>query len=325
MTDLSSAHHQKPTPEARPADSGTDRGTDHGTDRLAFGLLFVVPVLLASNMLAARAAAGSVPPVSLALGRWMVAALVLLPFVAPAVWRQRAALKREWLDLLILGAMGMGVCGAFVYIGAETTTATNIGLLYSFSPVAIILVSAMRFGDHLSATQYAGVAAAVAGVVVIIARGDAAVLFGLEFVVGDLWIVAAAIGWAIYSLMLKHRPSAFSTLVRFFAIAVGGVIVLAPFAVWEAMAGNPTPATWDTLGWYLFLGIVPGVGAYWIYGFLVDRLGPGKTGLTLYLIPVYNGVLAWAILGETIKWYHLAGAALVLPGLYFATRQRARS
>lgn len=294
-------------------------------DRLAFALLFIVPVLLASNMLAARAIAGDIPPVALALGRWFFAALILAPIVGPTVWRQRAALKDEWLDLLILGALGMGVCGAFVYVGAMTTTATNIGLLYSISPVMIILISAVSFGDRLNPLQYLGVAACVIGVVIIIVRGDPAVLIGLKFVIGDLWIVAAAIGWAIYSLMLKHRKTAFATLPRFFAITVGGVIVLLPFTIWESMAGNPPPLTLNALGWVLFVAIVPGVGSYWIYAFLVDRLGPGKTGLTIYLIPPYNGVLAWLLLDEAIQWYHLAGAALVLPGLYFATRQRARA
>ena len=103
------------------------------------------------------------------------------------------------------------------------------------------------------------------------------------------------------------------------------MIVLLPFAVWEAASGAATPMTWETLGWVLFLAVVPGVGAYWTYAFLVEHLGPGKTGLTIYLIPVYNAGLAWAILGETIKWYHLAGAALVLPGLYLATRPRGRA
>ena len=76
-------------------------------------LLWIAPALFASNMLMARAMAAALPPVGLAFWRWTAALLFLLPFTAAALWRGRAALRSEWLDFLVLGALGMGVCGAF--------------------------------------------------------------------------------------------------------------------------------------------------------------------------------------------------------------------
>jgi len=276
-------------------------------------------------MLAAKATADLMPPVALAFYRWLFAMLMLAPVVWPRFWRQRHHLRREWPDLLVFGALGMGVCGAFVYIGADTTTATNIGLIYSSSPVLIIAISALFLGQRIGRAAMAGVFLALAGVVVIIAKGDPEVLARVDFVVGDLWIVAAAIGWATYSVMLKHRKTGFDTLTRFFAICLGGVVVLLPFTVAEHLTGEQMTWTGETVGWLLLVAAVPGVAAYAAYSFIVDRLGPDKAGLILYLIPLYNAVLAWLLLGEAPAWYHYAGAPLVLAGIWLANRKPRRS
>ena len=81
--------------------------------RLAWILLFLSPAFFAVNMLMARYAT-FVPPNALALGRWLLVALLLLPFVWPSLVRHRHALAREWPDLLMLGAIGMWICGAWV-------------------------------------------------------------------------------------------------------------------------------------------------------------------------------------------------------------------
>ncbi|MBI3451985.1 MAG: DMT family transporter [Rhodospirillales bacterium] len=297
---------------------------DRPHERLAFILIFVTPALFITNMLVARATADFIPPVALAFWRWVGAFILLLPFAGRALWQARRAIRREWLDLLILGGLGMGVCGAFVYIGAATTTATNIGLIYAASPVLIILLDRSIYGATMSTRQGAGVALALIGVLAIIARGDPDVFINLRFTAGDLWIAAAAVAWAFYSIMLRHRPSAFSMAARFAAIAAGGLVTLAPFAAVEAWSGRTPALDATTIGTIVFLAFVPSVGAYYCYALVQRTLGASRTGLLMYLGPVYNAGLAWLLLGETLRDYHLAGAALILPGLYLAT-QRAKA
>jgi hypothetical protein len=109
--------------------------------RWAAVLLWVVPGLWSSNYLIARASHGVIAPHALAMGRWALALALMLPFVGVALWRQRSAVRQEWRHLLVLGALGMWVCGAFVYQAGHTTSATNIALLYAVAPVAITAVS----------------------------------------------------------------------------------------------------------------------------------------------------------------------------------------
>jgi len=160
---------------------------------------------------------------------------------------------------------------------------------------------------------------------IIICRGEFSVLRSLAFTEGDLWIVVAMISWAIYSIILRHRPSGLGLSMRLAAIIPAGVIVLAPFTAWEAYQGDVPDWTLETVAWIAFLAVVGSLGSYQLYGYVQRTLGAGRTSLLLYLVPVYNVVLAWALLGEQPLAYHWIGAGLVLPGLMLATRaQRSR-
>ena len=139
--------------------------------RLALILLLFAPLLMSSNMLAARWVEGSVPPVALAFGRWFLTLVFLLPFTARGLWNCRSVIRREWRTLLALGALGMGVCGAPVYLAGQTTTATNIGLIYSTTPILIVLFARIFWGERVSIAQMAGISLCLAGVVVIVTRG----------------------------------------------------------------------------------------------------------------------------------------------------------
>lgn len=307
------------TPEAHSSPDSRFLGL---TERqFAFVLLTLAPAFFCSNMLVARATHDLIPPVALAFWRWTATFLVLSPVTFAVLWRNRSAFRREWPDLLILGALGMGVCGAFVYIGADSTTATNIGLIYAASPILIVVFARLFYGEDLSKLQAVGVAVCLLGVLAIVCKGDPEVLFELRFVVGDIWIATAATAWAIYSLLLRHRESALPMISRFAAITAGGLVVMLPFYIGEIAAGEVTDWNLTTLGTIVFLALVPSCGAYLSYAKIQRTLGAGPTSLLMYLVPVYNGVLAFLLLDETLELYHLAGAAMVLPGIYLATRR----
>lgn len=287
---------------------------------LAYVLLVATALMFAANMLTARATSDELPPVALAFWRWAGALVLLLPFCTASLWRHRRAALAEWRDLLLLGALGMGVCGAVVYMGAATTSATNIGLIYAASPVLIILFARLFYGETMNGRQMLGVALSLAGVLVVIARGQVQTFLAVRFTVGDLLILAAAIAWAVYSVVLKHRPSALPPTTRLAAITIGGLISLLPFVVAEPLFYKPYPLTWHSVGVAAFLALVPGFGAYQAYGYVQRHLGAGPTGLIMYMSPLFTGLLGFALLGEELHLYHLVGVLLVLPGIFLATR-----
>lgn len=287
-------------------------------------LLWVVPALWSSNYLIARLADGVVGPHVLALGRWTLAVALMLPFVGGELWRQRQAWRAEWRQWLVLGALGMWICGAWVYLGGQSTTATNIALIYAASPVAIAVVSVKLLHERMSGPQRGAVVLALLGVLVVIAKGDLAQLLAVRWVRGDAWIVGAALSWTAYSVLLKRWPSALSPAARLAAIMAGGTVVLLPFTLLELLTGPRLPFSNAALGLVVLAAVLPGVLSYTAYSYLQRELGAARAALLLYLLPVYGAVGAWWVLGERPGWYHLAGAALILPSIWLATRRSAR-
>jgi drug/metabolite transporter (DMT)-like permease len=290
--------------------------------RWAFALLLLTPALWSVNYWVARLAPGEIAPHMLALCRWALAATVLGVFAYPELRSKRHLIKKNAWQYLVLGALGMWICGAFVYIGARSTSATNIALIYSLSPAFIVLCASIWLHEKLRRIQWLGIALAFLGLVHVVIKGQWADLLAVRFVPGDGWILACAAAWAAYSLLLKRWPSDFSALARLVLTAVGGCIVLLPLTVMEAFSGWPlTQTQW---GWKSFVliaasGLLPGALAYWAYGEAQKALGAARTAMTLYMGPLYGALLGWAALGERIMLFHAVGAALILPGLYLAS------
>ncbi|MCY7314943.1 MAG: DMT family transporter [Rubrivivax sp.] len=284
-------------------------------------LLWTVPLLWSSNYIIARLADGVIAPHALALGRWALALLILLPWLGRGLLRQRAALQREWPQLLVLGFLGMYICGAWVYVAGRTTSSTNMALIYAVTPVAIAAASALLLHEKMRRPQWAGVVLALLGLLFVIAQGDLQRLLAVQFTAGDAWITAAAASWTAYSVLLKRWPSALGTGERLVAIIAGGLVVLLPASVIEARLMTTPPLSWAAWGLLLLAAVVPGVLSYGAYSLLQRELGASRTAMMLYLAPVYGALLAWLVLGERPGWYHAAGAALILPSIWLVTRR----
>ena len=288
--------------------------------RLALFVIWLTPAFWAVNYIIARRAPGVVEPHMLALGRWALAGALLALMARAELWRERRAILAVWHQYLVLGALGMLVCGAWVYVGAKTTDAMNISLIYAASPILISMGALAWLGERFAPRQMLGVGVALVGVMHVVVKGQWAALGDVKFVAGDGWILAAMVSWAFYALLQKKWPSALSATARLASICAGGSVVLLPFALWEAL--QPSTPVWTAQATFLTVAaaLVPGLCAYLIYGWSQKILGASRVAVTLYLGPLYAALVAWGVLNEPLGWHHLVGALLILPGVFLVTR-----
>lgn len=288
--------------------------------RRATLLLLVMPLFFSSNLVIARAMGDSVPPFTLALLRWGVAVLILLPFTIDGLRQSAALLAAHWRRIVLLGFLGMWICGAGVYWALGLTTATNGTLIYTTSPILVLLIERIAYGKALPWMRLAGVLVAVTGVAVIVLKGDPTALARLDLNLGDLGIAAAALAWAVYSLVLRNDGLArLPTMPLFTAIAIAGVATLAPFSAAELAIEGGSPRTVHDWAGVFGLALFSAVGAFSLYQYGVKIVGPAVTSCFLYLLPVYGVGMSVLFLGEALHLHHLAGMALVLGGLVAAT------
>jgi drug/metabolite transporter (DMT)-like permease len=282
-------------------------------ERRALWLLWITPALWSVNYIVARTAPGVVEPHMLALGRWALAGVILGFLARSELWRERHSTWQAAWQYLVLGALGMLVCGAWVYQGAQTTTAMNIALIYAASPVLIALGAVLWLGERFSWRQGVGVCVALSGVFHVVVKGQWGSLSQVQWVAGD--------GWIVLAMLQKKWPTPLGSTARLAAICMGGVLVLLPFAAWEWQQADTPAWSMQATGLVLAAGLVPGLGAYWAYGFCQKVLGASRVAASLYLGPLYGGMTAWLVLGESLGWHHVMGAMLILPGIYLASRQ----
>lgn len=286
----------------------------------AYLILVLMPLFFVSNVILGRVAVQSVEPWTLAFLRWFLSALVVLPLAYDDLQRHAKAYVAQWRLLLILGFLGMCICGGGVYLSLRYTTATNATLIYAGFPAIVVLLDAALRRQMLPLARALGVATALAGVFVIVLEGDHGKLASLSFNPGDLGFVAAAIAWAIYSLLLKSKGlQTLPVFATFFTIAAAGTVTLTPFMLWEVIWLGAVPselASWASIA---AIVIVSSVLPFSMFQYGVKAVGPTVTSVFMYLLSPYGVALAWLLLGEAFRLYHAVGLGLVVAGIVLAT------
>jgi len=255
--------------------------------------------------------------------RWFGSALILAPFALPLLRKNPVNLRALGPELLLLGFLGMGICGGLVYVALGLTTASNAALIYTTMIVQILILERLFRKAPLGWRQLAGIVLSFLGVMVIVFRGDFDQLTRFRFNSGDALILFAAFSWAIYSVILKRKSfEAIGTLPLFFLIVSSGAIVLFPAAVIEVAIVRTFPHS--AQAWLSIAAIIvfPSILSFSSYLVCVRKFGPSITGIAMYLLPIYGVGLAVLFLSERLALFHFIGIALVLPGVVLATFAR---
>jgi len=297
-----------------------------GERRRALLILLVMPLFFCTNIVFGRAAIQlGAEPFTLAFLRWGLTAAILAPFVTSEIRHKDIDWTALWKPLLLMGFLGMWVCGALVYFALKYTSATNGTLIYTSSPVIIILIELIFRGRKISLREAFGIALAFSGVVAIVVRGSVENLLALSFNLGDLIFVATAISWAVYSFLLREpRFQSIAVFPLFACISAAGAFVLAPFALVEIILTSKFPASADVWGYVAGIVVLSSLIAFSSFQYGVKIVGSSVAGIYLYLLPVYGVTLAVLLLGEQLYAFHFWGIVSVLGGVIIATYPRRR-
>jgi drug/metabolite transporter (DMT)-like permease len=302
----------------------TGRGSARAGARIgvstAYTLLVLTTLFWAGNWVIARGIQGYMSPIAMAFWRWLGALVILAPFVAAPIVRERRAVLRAWKVLVPLGVLGVGLFNTLTYTGLKYTAATNGVLLNSIIPILVIAISVAFLREPGRAPQMAGIATSLSGVLTIIARGDAGVHMHLSLNPGDLWVLGAMLAWAIYTVLLRWRPRELSSRAFTGSLVAIGVLFLLPVFAWDYDAGSHTQWGPVTFGAVAYFAIFPSVLAYFFFNAAVARVGGERASTFLHLMPLFGAVLSAVFLREALLWYHYVGALLIFSGIFIASR-----
>jgi drug/metabolite transporter (DMT)-like permease len=287
----------------------------------AWLVLLATLALWSGNWIVARAVRDDIAPGLATVGRLLIVLTILFPFAARGLRAKLPALSpRDWKVLAALGFTGGGLHLGLQWLGLHYTTATS-GILYlSMSPIFILILAA-PLGERIGLRQWLGVAISFCGVYLIATQGRPAVP---SFNIGDLMALASMVMWAGYTVLLRVRRDALSTIEFLVVVCALGVVYMTPWVLWELVfnprlslnAAGATGVLYSAIGSLLL--------AYAGWSYVVRRLGAARAGVTLHLMPAMGVGLAGLFLDEYPRWFHFAGIALILVGVGLSQLRRAR-
>jgi drug/metabolite transporter (DMT)-like permease len=286
-------------------------------------LLTLPPLFWAGNAVVGRLMVGQIPPLALSFYRWLFALLLALLIVGPDLWRNRAVLRSKWKSLAVMGILGVGSYNSLQYVALETTTPLNVSLITSSAPVFILLIGGAFYKQAVGRAQWIGALLSIAGVALVVAKGDLAHLTALHFAPGDLIMLVAVFLWAIYTWELRQRPIGLAPMTSLAAQMIWGVLSILPFMLAERWIGGET-THWGGPVWLAlaYVAVLPSLLAYWCWGSAVGKVGAQIPSYFGNLAPLFAALLSWLFLNETIHWYHLWAALLIFAGIHVALNAR---
>lgn len=290
-------------------------------------LLIIPPLLWAGNAVVGRLVDGLVPPVTLNLLRWAVAFVLLLP-VAGWVLQRGSGLWSHWRRYAVLGLLGVGSYNALQYLALKTSTPLNVTLVAASTPVWMLGIGALFFGQRVTRHQLTGAVLSIAGVLVVLSRGDWHLLLQLRLVPGDVYVLLATVAWAFYSWLLT-RPGDAPRIRADWAAFLMAQMVMG--LGWSGLFAAGEWATGDQhieWGWPLaaalaFVAIGPSILAYRSWGIGVHRVGPTIAGFFANLTPLFAALMSAAFLGELPHVYHAVAFVLIVGGIVVSSRRKA--
>ncbi|TWO72348.1 DMT family transporter [Caenimonas sedimenti] len=288
-------------------------------------LLTVPPLLWAGNAVVGRMVSGLVPPITLNFLRWALAFLILLPLAAWVLGRG-SPLWPNMRRYALLGLLGVGCYNALQYLALKTSTPINVTLVASSTPVFMLGMGALFFGQRIAGRQIAGGVLSMAGVLLVLSRGDLGHLAQVRFVPGDIYVLVATAAWAWYSWLLT-RPDDPPEIRRDWAAFLMAQVV--PGLAWSALfaggewAGGGQAIAW---GWPLaaalvFVAVGPAILAYRCWGLGVQRVGPNVAGFFSNLTPLFAAVFSTLFLGDRPHLYHAVAFVLIVGGIVVSSRK----
>ncbi|WP_246102764.1 DMT family transporter [Streptomyces piniterrae] len=277
-------------------------------------------LIWSGNFVIARALHEDVAPIQTAFWRWVIALLAILPFAARGLWQQRAAVRRHLGYITVAALLGVTLFNTLIYIAGQSTSATNLALIAAASPV-LIAGFALIGGERPDARRTAGLLIALIGVVALVSKGSPAVLLGMDFATGDLWMLAATATFAGYSALLRRKPDTISGLSFLLATFIAGTVLLAPvYAVSLATQGGFTPHS-GTVGALLYIGIASSAIAFFTWNKAVALIGATRAGIIYYLQPIFVAAVAYLAIGEATTPVQYVCMATILTGVAIGAKR----
>ncbi|MEY2373232.1 MULTISPECIES: DMT family transporter [Lysinibacillus] len=285
------------------------------------GLMLVTSLLWGGNFVVAKTLVAHASPMTLTLVRWLIAVIVLLPFVW---WKEKKLVpaKAALVPLFLMGITGVALFNIFQFLALERTTSTNAGLISTMNTMSIALFSFAFLKEKINGLQLLAMVLSFIGVFLVLSKGDWQLLWHFQLNTGDLWMMAAVCVWGLYSVCSKWAMQTTSPLMATLYAGLFGVLILVPFTI-NDFTFSEIDSTFILSLFYT--GVISTVVCMVFWNIGVQQLGATTSGIFLNFNPIFTALLAFLFVGEQLSWLQGIGGIIVILGCYLFTHFKTKT
>jgi drug/metabolite transporter (DMT)-like permease len=282
-------------------------------------LLATVVLLWGGAFVAIRILVRDVSPLTIAFLRFVLTSIGLVVVMSAARQRAVRVERADWPKLVLLGFCGVVVYHLALNYGERYVSADLASLIVASMPVMVALLSRAFLHEEVNATRWAGIALALAGVLVLIFLGSTEASLHAKSLAGAAVVVLAPTAWAIYTVVSKPLVSRYGALPMTTYAMLTGTLLLSPFGI-PASIGEIGKLTWSDWGWLAFLAFGCSTYAYTVWFYALGRMPASSLAPWVYFVPITAIVWAAVVLGEHVTPFVALGGVMVIGGVIVAER-----
>ncbi len=257
-----------------------------------------------------------IPPFSLIVTRLALGILTLtIVVVATKGWKVS---RKQFWRILGVGVVGYGVSLSFQFVGTNLSTAANGSLVTATTPAFVLLFAALLLAEKITLKGVLALIIATAGVVAIIDPRNASIT--PSFFWGNICLVAAALTWALYSVLIRKVTRETNVLTTTLITFIGGLPICLPLSGWEAATQHFGNITLGVVAGVLFIGLISTALAMYLWNTAFALLDAGAASLTFFAQPVVGTLLSVLFLNEVITPLFVIGGVLIGIALLISSR-----
>lgn len=229
--------------------------------------------------------------------------------------------RRQFRDSFLVGIVGYGISLGFQFVGTKLSTASTGALVTSATPAFVLLFAPVLLNEQNTLRRIAALLISSLGVIAVIDPRTAN--FTSSLFMGNLSLLAAALTWALYSVLVRKVSQTADLLTASTVMLAGGIpssVFLGYFEVKNIGIGEITPGI---LAGILYLGIISTAIAMFLWNFAFAELPAAAASLTFFAQPVVGTFLGWFFLGEKITPLFILGGILIGSGLAISSIEKA--
>ena len=296
---------------------------EHNPEIQTYLLMVLTTMFWGGSFVAGKIALPEFPPMTLTFFRYLLATVMIFPYMWIKEERKTPA-KKDYVLLFVLGLLGISGYFAFQFTALLYTSAASASTINALNPLTSSIIATFLTDERLTRHKVGLIFLAFSGVLLTVSGGNLSTIINMQFNKGDLIMLLAMVCFAFYGVFSKKATAKYSPLLVTAYVFLFGLIQITPLMLREGVWMNALSFSGTAWAAIVFMAIGSSVLGYLIQQVAIKRIGVNKTSLFINLVPIFATIFAHFVLGDPITAVNILAILIIATAVFLNTRNGVR-